>query len=150
MVTVTQQKTEISYSYLAVAEAWDCLYTAYGAAHAVQLLKVMLRLPHKLSANTPQAVLINQIIDYLASLTPKDSDTVKVNHGLFGVLFKIETLATKTALSRFNITGEYDPGKTYKTLDCAIISNVSASGHALYIGRGWWMQSPMGQLGTWL
>ncbi len=48
----------------------------------------MSRLPHKLSANTPQAVLINQIIDYLASLTPKDSDTVKVNHGLFGVLFK--------------------------------------------------------------
>ncbi len=32
VVTVMQQKTEISYSYLAVAEAWDCLYTAYGAA----------------------------------------------------------------------------------------------------------------------
>jgi hypothetical protein len=30
--TVMQQKTEISYSYLAVVEAWGALYDAYGAA----------------------------------------------------------------------------------------------------------------------
>jgi hypothetical protein len=32
VVTVMQQKTEISYSYLAVNEAWGLLYTAYKAA----------------------------------------------------------------------------------------------------------------------
>ena len=32
IVTVAQQKTEIAYSYLAVAEAWGLLYKAYNSA----------------------------------------------------------------------------------------------------------------------
>jgi hypothetical protein len=30
------------------------------------------------------------------------------------------------------------------------INATASSGHAPYAGGGWWMQLPMGQLGTWM
>jgi hypothetical protein len=122
----------------------------------------MPRLPHKLSATTPQAVLINQIIDYLASITPKDSETVRVKHGPFGVVYEANPGSGGSGTFKFNITGEYDPARLYKLLDCAIIStgpnagtyvyisNVASSGQAPYVGGGWWAQFPMGPSGMWL
>ena len=123
----------------------------------------MPRLPHRLSANTPQAVCINQIIDYLASLTPKGSGTVRITHGPFGAVYESNPGSPGgVGTTKFNITGEYDPGRTYKTLDVTGISTgpnagtyvyiavASSSGHAPYVGGGWWWQLPQGILGTYI
>lgn len=68
--------------------------------------------------------------------------------------------------SSFKFTGEWDPGRIYKSdkdgSDLAIISlganagtyvfvnSSPTSGHAPYAGGGFWVQLPMGGLGSWI
>ena len=60
------------------------------------------------------------------------------------------------------ITGEWDPGRTYNTNEVAIISmgsnagtyvyinSTASGGHAPYAGGGWWMQLPGNPMGVWM
>jgi len=90
-----------------------------------------------------------------------DSDTVRWNRGPNG--YSAIAAATRGAGSAaLQITGEWDPGRTYSTGQVAIISLGSnagtyvyisagaSSGHAPYAGGGYWSQLPMGQLGVYM
>lgn len=119
----------------------------------------MPRLPKKLSANTPQANWCNEVVDYLRSLTPMQSNSSRVQHTPFGT---IHTADNKTwgKTGSFAIRGEYSPTTNYVLNDVTVISYglnqgtfvciaATSYGVAPYTGGGNWMQLPGGLLGQW-
>lgn len=75
-----------------------------------------MRLPRKLISNTHEAECINDIIDYLRSLTPQSSSTTRVTHGLHGVQVEAMVQAVSgNAVRQFKLvaTGQKDFGDYY-------------------------------------
>ena len=133
---------------------WN-LYSLWRG-NSVDVLNV--KLPNKLSANTPESVLINQLIDYLKSLTPARSNTAQISHTPFGVIHRASSPSSSSSTG-LNWQGEYDPTITYNIGDVVIISmganagtyvcNTSCLGQSPWLGGGYWIQWPGGN-GNWL
>ena len=93
-----------------------------------------------------------------------DTDTVKWDRGPNGYAARAAQPAAGGGGSSptLQITGEWDPGRTYKTQEVAIISmgsnagtyvyinQAASSGNAPYAGGGWWMQLPGNPMGVWM
>jgi hypothetical protein len=74
-----------------------------------------MKIPYKLTSNTHEAECINQIIDYLASVTPKSSATVRVTHGIHGTFSEAAPPSTGGSGITWASAGRiYDKTKSYK------------------------------------
>jgi hypothetical protein len=70
-----------------------------------------MRLPNRLNGDSPVAVTVNQIIDYLRSLTPQSSATVRITHTPHGVYHEAALPQFSKAVGGY--MGEYDQTKSY-------------------------------------
>jgi hypothetical protein len=118
----------------------------------------MPRLPQKLSDTGYQATLINQIIDYLAAITPIGSATVKHKMTPFGVLTEANHQRKSTASSGMVYRGVWSVG-TYAENDVVIIQSGAAAGTYISMtggntndpatGVNWIQIAPGNTVGNW-
>lgn len=92
----------------------------------------MPRLPRKLSATTPMANSINEIIDYMASLTPRASSTSRVSHTPLGVLHTANLPKTANGggggyMGNYDNSKSYSSGQTVRVVTPTTIGGVSVA-----------------------
>jgi len=124
-------------------------------------------LPHSVSpADTSFRRAWNKLLDWCKRNTLKSSSDILVTQTSYGtsltVVKKPNQQAAAGAGAVIPFVGEYDPTRTYNQFNQSIISFGSNagtyvaisltpfSGQPPWTGNGYWIQLPMGQLGTWL
>jgi hypothetical protein len=122
-----------------------------------------MHLPDRLSADSPLATTVNQIIDYLRSLTPRNSATASVSHTPDGVF--ISAAPPKGGgTSVGHIRGEYISSGVYLTDDIVVVASGANAGtyacvqdnpgsaNPPWAGGGFWIKlsGNFNALGQWM
>jgi hypothetical protein len=107
-----------------------------------------MRLPNRLNGDSPVANSVNQIIDYLRSLTPRNSATSRVTHTHNGVIHEPIIPPIKAGGGQFR--GEYSATVSYSPQQTVVISTGSnagtyicvaaSTGNNPWAGGGYWVQ----------